>query len=255
MSMKKTVPRRQFLKGIAQAAAGGTIIGGAWSQLVIGAKDTPLALTPPGALPQSDFFATCIKCGACVEACPYDTLFLGAVGSGSPWGVPTFEPRKVPCEMCEDIPCARVCPTDALDHDIKDINTARMGLAVLDDTTCIAMLGLRCEACYRACPLMDKALKLVFQPITRTGVHAYFEPVVDPEFCTGCGKCEHVCIMEESAIRVRPHNIAQGKIGEHYRLGWKEKAEITPRNKDAEKHKMKKTEATGLDYLNGGEVE
>ena len=254
--MKQSVPRRQFLKGVAQAAAGGVIMGGAWSQLISEAKSAPLALKPPGALETDDFLATCIKCGVCVEVCPYDTLYLGAVGSGTPWGVPTFEPREVPCEMCEDIPCARACPTGALDNKMENINTARMGLAVLDDKSCIAMQGLRCEACYRVCPLIDKALKLALRPMERTGVHAFFEPVVDSDFCTGCGKCERACIMEISSIKVLPHAVAQGKIGEHYRLGWEHEAGISERkDKDIKKHQMKKVKATGMDYLNDGEVE
>ncbi|PIE02892.1 MAG: ferredoxin-type protein NapG [Acidobacteria bacterium] len=252
--MKKPVHRRQFLKGVAQAVAGGAILGGGWSQIVSEAKSAPLALRPPGALEHDDFLAACIKCGVCVEVCPYDTLYLGAIGSGAPWGTPTFEPRAIPCEMCEDIPCARKCPTGALDNDMEDINTARMGVAVLDDQSCISIQGLRCEACYRACPLIDKALKLVLRPMARTGVHAFFEPVIDPEVCTGCGKCEHACIMEVSAIKVRPLEVAQGKIGKHFRIGWEHGSEVTNRKGEkVKKHEMKKTKATGLDYLNNSE--
>ena len=43
------------------------------------------------------------------------------------------------------------------------------------------------------------------------------------EFCTGCGKCERACVLEEAAIRVLPVALATGKIGDHYRLGWEEK--------------------------------
>ena len=35
--------------------------------------------------------------------------------------------------MCEDIPCIKACPTNALDHGLTDINDADMGLAVVID--------------------------------------------------------------------------------------------------------------------------
>ena len=31
-------------------------------------------LRPPGAQGESDFMARCIKCGKCIEACPYQAL-------------------------------------------------------------------------------------------------------------------------------------------------------------------------------------
>jgi ferredoxin-type protein NapG len=41
--------------------------------------------------------------------------------------------------------------------------------------------------------------------------------------CTGCGKCEEACILEEAAIKVLPIRLVKGMLGRHYRLGWKEK--------------------------------
>ncbi|MDR2614070.1 MAG: ferredoxin-type protein NapG, partial [Candidatus Accumulibacter sp.] len=43
------------------------------------------------------------------------------------------------------------------------------------------------------------------------------------EHCTGCGKCEAACVLEEAAIRVLPLTLAQGKLGGHYRKGWEER--------------------------------
>jgi len=147
----------------------------------------------------------------------------GEGGTGVPW----FEPRETPCYMCEDTPCIAACPTDALTPDTA-IEDSRMGLAVLlDHESCLAFQGLRCEVCYRACPLMGKSIRLEMRPQERTGKHAYFLPVVDSERCTGCGRCENACILEEAAIRVLPREMAQGKLGEHYRFGWREEARIT----------------------------
>ena len=38
------------------------------------------ALRPPGALPEAEFLAACIRCGLCVRDCPYDTLSLATLG-------------------------------------------------------------------------------------------------------------------------------------------------------------------------------
>jgi ferredoxin-type protein NapG len=129
--------------------------------------------------------------------------------------------------MCDDAPCIGACPTDALTPETP-IEAARMGLAVLlDQENCLAFQGLRCEVCYRACPLMGKAISLELQPQERTGKHAFFLPVVDSSDCTGCGKCENACIIEEAAIKVLPLEVAKGKLGEHYRFGWTEEARIS----------------------------
>jgi polyferredoxin len=106
-------------------------------------------------------------------------------------GTPYFVARSKPCEMCEDIPCVKACPTGALDHALTDITQAKMGLAVLvDQENCLNFLGLRCDVCYRVCPVIDKAITLrVQQPAQRTA-HAMFLPTVHSEHCTGCGKCE-----------------------------------------------------------------
>ena len=83
-------------------------------------------------------------------------------------------------------------PDQALDHGLTDINKAKMGIAVLiDHETCLNFLGLRCDVCYRVCPVIDKAITLDMQPNQRTGRHAMFLPTVHSEHCTGCGKCEN----------------------------------------------------------------
>jgi len=223
------VRRREFLTGafrprnLALACTGAV----AWGHVVDEARGTEFSLRPPGAREESDFLSACIKCGQCVEACPFDTLHLAKIGDEAAIGVPRFDARQEPCHMCEDVPCIASCPTDALEKDIA-INDARMGLAVLSDQeTCLAFQGLRCEVCYRACPRMGDAIRLDFRPQKRTGKHAFFLPVVDSDHCTGCGMCEHACILEEAAIRVLPRELAQGKLGEHYRFGWKEEAHIS----------------------------
>ncbi len=217
--------RRQFIGDVLKTACGVGLFGLGLGLYARRASSLPAYyLRPPGALPEDDFNGACIRCGLCVRDCPFDMLYLGELGQDVPTGTPYFIARKKGCEMCEDIPCVAACPTNALDHGLEDINAARMGLAVLaDQESCIAFLGLRCEVCYQICPIKDQAITLDRHHNARSGKHALFIPVVHSEHCTGCGKCEEACILEEAAIKVLPKRLAKGELGRHYRVGWEQK--------------------------------
>jgi ferredoxin-type protein NapG len=217
--------RRRFLGGLG-AAGGGCLLALAGALHARQASALPAqALRPPGALPEDEFLGACVRCGLCVRDCPYKTLRLSTLGESIAVGTPYFEARNIPCEMCEDIPCVKACPTGALDHELIDINKARMGLAVLvDHETCLNFLGLRCDVCYRVCPAIDKAITLDMLHNPRSDRHALFLPTVHSDACTGCGKCEKSCVLPEAAIKVLPAKLAQGRLPEHYRKGWEEKA-------------------------------
>ncbi len=221
----RKVSRRRFLADTARTVAGVGLFALAVGVHARSGKSLPAgAIRPPGALPETDFLAACTRCGLCVRACPYDILKLAELGSDIATGTPYFTARTGPCEMCEDIPCVPACPTGALDHGLTDINEARMGLAVLvDQEECIAFQGLRCEICFNVCPLRGKAITLEYQPNRRSGKHALFIPVVHSDACTGCGLCEKACIMTEATIKVLPRDLAKGRRGRHYKLGWEEK--------------------------------
>ncbi len=217
--------RRQFLEKTLSTACGVGMLGAA---LLIHSRSSSAlpaqAIRPPGALAEEDFLGACIRCGLCVRDCPYDILKLAQAGEDTPIGTPYFTARTAACEMCDDIPCVPACPTGALSHDLTDIEQARMGLAVMiDQEACIAFLGLRCEVCFNICPVRGKAISITRRHNVRSGQHALFIPVVHSEACTGCGKCEQACILEKAAIKVLPTHLAQGQLGEHYRLGWREK--------------------------------
>jgi ferredoxin-type protein NapG len=210
---------------MAGAAGGAALVTTGLALYARQARARPaFAVRPPGALDEPLFLGACVRCGLCVRNCPYGALKLAELGDTVPTGTPYFEPRKVACEMCEDIPCVPPCPTGALDHALTDIDKARMGLAVLvDQETCLNYLGLRCDVCYRVCPLIGSAITLEPRHNERSGKHTMFIPTVHSERCTGCGKCEKACVLEEAAIKVLPFAQAKGRLGAHYRLGWEEK--------------------------------
>ncbi|MEI7430711.1 MAG: ferredoxin-type protein NapG [Betaproteobacteria bacterium] len=218
--------RRRFVNGIAAAAGGGCLLALGAGLYSRSASALPaLALRPPGALAEADFLAACVRCGLCVRDCPYHTLKLSDLGESVATGTPYFTARETPCEMCEDIPCVKACPTGALDRQLTDINTSRMGLAALvDQESCLNFLGLRCDVCYRVCPVIDKAITLETQHNPRSDRHAMLLPTVHSEACTGCGKCEKSCVLPVAAIRVLPRKLAQGALPAHYRKGWEEKS-------------------------------
>lgn len=222
---KGRLSRRQFVFDTAKTACGAGL-----AALGLGLYSTQSStlhaqtLRPPGALAEKEFNAACIRCGLCVRDCPYDTLKLARLGEDISTGTPYFTARDVPCEMCEDIPCVEACPTGALRSELDDIDDARMGLAALvDQENCLNFQGLRCDVCYRVCPLIDEAISLDLQHNQRSGKHAYFIPTVHASTCTGCGKCEHACVLPEAAIKVFPRILARGQAADHYRMGWEEK--------------------------------
>ena len=258
MSEIKNNDRREFILDMARNVGLATLGGLMWSAYVDEVTASTLVLRPPGALKEKDFLRACIKCGLCVEACPYDTLMLAAPGDNKPMGTPYFVPRDMPCYMCTDIPCVPVCPTGALDESsvskdgVLDINTADMGVAVIDDNSCIAFWGIQCDACYRACPLLGEAIVIEYSKNERTGKHAFLKPVVVNDVCTGCGMCEKACVTEKAAIFVLPRETAEGKAGDYYIKGWDKNDEKRLENATSEITTTEISKESAIDSLNDG---
>jgi ferredoxin-type protein NapG len=219
--------RRALLQGASTACTAGLVAGGA-AVVAYPAQARPAqALRPPGALAEPAFLSACVRCGLCVRDCPPQNLSLSRWGDGLARdvaiGTPYFVARDIPCEMCEDLPCVKACPTGALDPALERIESARMGLAVLiDQENCLNFLGLRCDVCYRVCPVIDRAITLEKVSNPRSDRHAMLLPTVHAEACTGCGKCEHGCVLDVPAIKVLPRALAQARPAEHYRRGWEQ---------------------------------
>ena len=164
-----------------------------------GAKllETPIAtnrLRPPGGVPEEIFPAKCIRCGRCVEVCPYRSIVMLDIRAGISAGTPLIEVDKIPCYLC--MKCVDVCPTGSLQR-IRQEDT-RMGLAVINRFSCAAWIGTTlCRTCYDKCPFAEKAIHL-----------DQLRPVINASACTGCGLCTNACPVSAAdgrkAVNIEP---------------------------------------------------
>lgn len=198
------ISRRRFLKDGVLVPLALAVAGGSISMLFLRRADARgFYLRPPGALEEKRFLAACVKCGKCAQACPYNAVRIAGGEAGAGIGTPHIIAREVPCYLCPDIPCAKACPSGALDRKLNDVEQIRMGTAVIvDRENCLSVRGLRCEVCYRQCPLIDKAITIEPRHNERTGTHSILEPVIHRDKCVGCGICENACVREKPVIVV-----------------------------------------------------
>jgi MauM/NapG family ferredoxin protein len=148
----------------------------------------PALLRPPGARDEPTFDALCIRCGRCIEVCPYRSLRPAAALRGA--GTPFIEARREPCWLC--MRCPPACPSGALAR-VREPRDVRMGRARIDPGACYAFQGVLCRTCLDACPLHGEAIRQDVE----------LRPVVTDR-CVGCGICERLCPASGSAIRVTP---------------------------------------------------
>ncbi|TET94019.1 MAG: 4Fe-4S binding protein [Candidatus Zixiibacteriota bacterium] len=173
----------------------------------------PLLIRPPGAAPESDFLARCIRCGQCMRVCPNNALHPTLLESGLEgiW-TPILIPRIGYCEPTCTL-CGQVCPTGAiseltLKEKVGDKQTPpnRIGTAFVDRGRCLPWgMATPCIVCEEWCPTSPKAVFLR-EEVThdRQGKEITVKrPYIDPNLCTGCGACEYACpVVGKPAIYV-----------------------------------------------------
>jgi len=135
---KVKTDRRDFIKysslGILGLVLGGGVV---FSQYPLGVETR---LRPPGAVAEKDFLALCIKCGQCLQVCPYHSIKLADMAKGHGLGTPYIDANIRGCYACEAVPCVLACPSGALDHSCEKADDIDMGIAVLQNPqTCLAL--------------------------------------------------------------------------------------------------------------------
>ena len=96
MRRRLDISRRELLTGaLTSRNAALAFVGAiAWTHVLDESRGAGESLRPPGAQGEPDFLASCIKCGQCVEACPFDTLDLATASERRAIGVPYLRSTK-----------------------------------------------------------------------------------------------------------------------------------------------------------------
>ncbi|MCK6389467.1 MAG: 4Fe-4S binding protein, partial [Azonexus sp.] len=125
---KSQKARRKFLQSVGLTAGfvGISLLG----YIPVLSAHAP-RLRPPGALDESDFLSSCIKCGQCVQVCPVAAIKLGDMTDGFGLGVPYIEPRLQACDFsCDAVQCILACPTGSLTYKKPSFLGVREGAAL-----------------------------------------------------------------------------------------------------------------------------
>jgi ferredoxin-type protein NapG len=222
--------RRDFIKFSTLGILGLTL--GAGIVISPHALQAQMKLRPPGAVSEKDFLALCIKCGQCLQVCPYHSIKLSDMAKGHGMGTPYIDARERGCYACTAVPCVLACPSGALNHTCEKPADIKMGIAVLEfPNKCIAMTnqlvtkeqiqrihthpntrqleqdvlnkldkfeGKPCTICADMCPIpnANSAISMV-----QSG-NGMKPEIYDG--CVGCGACEELCPVFEAAIVVKP---------------------------------------------------
>lgn len=242
---KVQIERREFIKYSTLGILGMVLAGGVGLSPYLLADER--RLRPPGAVDEHEFLGLCIKCGQCLQVCPYHAIELANWGKGHGVGTPYIDASVRGCWACEAVPCVLACPTGALDHSCEKAEDIQMGIAVLEfPRTCLAVTqtpipsgyndkmlqfvkdvnnvteyerevlekfdnreGDPCTLCADMCPIPNplSAIAMVTKP------NGITQPMIY-DGCIGCGVCEEVCPTSMPSIVIKPRVTYKEQYGE-----------------------------------------
>lgn len=227
-----SLARRRFLytgfAGAGTAAISLTGINSLYGKPGVGQVAVPGLVRPPGAVPEIDFLARCVRCGECMVACPNNTLQpiwfkSGFTGLFSP----SLTPRRGPCSPeCNN--CGNVCPTEAIRPlPLEERIWAKPGTAEINRQRCLAWEHKkRCMVCDEVCPF--GAVEFRIEEGNPVPV-----PEVTEDKCAGCGYCEHHCpVQNQPAIFVTPMGALRLSEGSYREQGAQQGLDISLKPKD-----------------------
>lgn len=169
-------------------------------------RDEGAVLRPPRVRDEGRFLDQCVRCAACVQACPSQTLQISGLASGIEgiW-TPALTPRIGGC-LPDCNACSVACPTRAIPEfgaAAADKWATKMGTALFEADRCIAYSERQtCGRCVKACP--NRAIE-VDPPLAGFPSKPHG---IDYARCVGCGMCEYVCakvVFGEPAIVTVAH--------------------------------------------------
>jgi ferredoxin-type protein NapG len=236
--------RREFIKYSTLGILGLVLAGGVGLSPFLHADE--FRLRPPGAVDEHEFLGLCIKCGQCLQVCPYHSIELADWAKGAGEGTPYIDASVRGCWACEAVPCVLACPTGALSHDCEKAEDIHMGIAVLESPrTCLAVrrepipdgynekmlsfikdvnnvteyekevlekfdnrAGEPCTLCVDMCPIVNP-LSAIAMVTKENGIT---RPVIY-NGCIGCGVCEEVCPTNTASIVIKPRVTYEEQYG------------------------------------------
>ncbi|PLX67884.1 MAG: nitrate reductase [Denitrovibrio sp.] len=173
-------------------------------------------MRPPGAVAEKEFMELCIRCARCIEVCPYDSIHRADLFDKLQIGTPYIYAETRACYLC--MKCPSVCPTGALNPKLTVDSEVRIGIAVINQDTCLNYLYYKeeiegvsqgyaqlCNTCNNVCPFTDEAIYL----------EKFILPIVTDK-CTGCGICTEKCPTTPKSINIYPIGMGVKEEGGFY---------------------------------------
>lgn len=229
--------RREFLRQSGGVLLMGSLMGvGLLANEALGSKSRSEGkgvLRPPMAVSEKAFMDLCLKCGQCLQVCPYNSILLFDDNHGYLGGTPYINPYFRGCYLCTLLPCVLACPSGALNDHFSSVDEVNMGKAVVVKlSSCLGVLGQNLEKkdildMYKASKFITKGERQsgVLQPLPNPSKKREIETKllqkVESFVGKPCSLCAGICPLPNSinAIEMREYKgglrpvIKEGCVG------------------------------------------